>query len=259
MHYSVLDLLYWALIDIVESLQGRDAVVSLHHRELKNELYHLVSGSPQSFMQLLHRFSYPNVAREAVRHFLSEIVDFLEEAASDRNAATSLLKRQLRAAHRVDELPFLHDNEDGELIRDFSSHFLRSVYVFRNATHVFDRETDIEMALRTTEVREGDRRIDYRFADSQHEEGIQLSDVVAGLFGKYFTYLQEHQLPMLLERKSHFAVQQLENLALLRELIDRSVDVSDGFCHSVIPLDTAFKNDAFLHERAVPEFLCSQE
>jgi hypothetical protein len=42
---------------------------------------------------------------------------------------------------------------------------------------------------------------------------------------------------MLVERKSHFTLQQRDNLALLRKLVDRSDEVSDGFCHTVIPLD----------------------
>ncbi len=255
-HYSGLNVLYWSLIDIVESLQGQDPLVAFHHRELKNELYDLVSHDPFKFLQLLHGFSYPNIQRSEIRSFMTAVVDFLKgHPTSDRNHAASLLRDRLRHAAEFDDLPFLHDNDDGELIADFSGHFLRGVYVFKNAAHVFDQETIVQRALRTTEFREGNKRLDYRFSDSKLEPGVQLTDVVANLFGKYFTFLQDHKLSDLLERKKRFSGIQRDNLALLRELVDRSDAISDGFCHTIAPLDTGFKNDAFLHDRHAPGFL----
>ena len=130
--------------------------------------------------------------------------------------------------------------------------FLNSVYVFKNASHVFDRETYIEKALSTVEMRDGERRIDYRFVDSKDSICVQLSDVIAGLFGKHFNYLQDNTLARLLERKAAFSNRQRETLTMITKLIDRSDDVSDGFFHRVAPMDISFKNDAFLHEIEVP-------
>jgi hypothetical protein len=255
-HYSSLNVLYWSLIDIVESIQGRDVLVALYQRQLKNELYDVVSRNPLRFLQLLHRFSYPNIERSAILPFLTEVVAFLDqESPTDRNQMVALLRDRLRQAAVLDELVFLHDTDGGELIDNFSMHFLRGVYVFKNANHVFDQETFVEKALRTTEIRDGGRRLDYRFTDSRLEPGVQLSDVIAQLFGKYFTFLQDHRLSELLARKSKFSRLQRDNLGLLRALIDRSDAVSDGFCHTIVPLDTNYKNDAFLHDRHVPNFL----
>jgi len=255
-HYSAMNVLYWSLIDIVDSIQGRDPLVLAYNRELKNELYDLVSRNPSQFLQLLHRFSYPNIERSAVYAFMTAVVAFLaQQAARDRNPLAALLKDRFRDAADLDELVFLHDNHDGELMPDFSGHFLRGVYVFKNATHVFDRETFVQKALTKTEIREGDNRLDYRFADSKSEVGVQLSDVVAHLFGKYFTFLQDNSLAALLERKSSFTDTQQANLALLRELIDRSDAVSNAFCHTITPLDADFKNGEFLHDVRAPRFV----
>lgn len=255
-HYSGLNVLFWSLIDIVESIQGQDVFVALYQRQLKNELYDVVSRNPLRFLKLLHRFSYPNIDRSAIRPFLTEVVAFLEqESTTDRNQMVAVLRDRLRQAAGMGELVFLHDNDDGELIDNLSMHFLRGIYVFKNASHVFDQETFVERALRTTEIREDGRRLDYRFADSRLEPGVQLSDVVAHLFGKYFTFLQDHNLADLLARRGRFTGLQRDNLGLLRELIDRSDAVSDGFCHMLVPLDTNYKNDAFLHDHHVPSFL----
>lgn len=258
-HYSALDPLYWSILDIIESLQADDRFeINGYHMELKSELQHAVLQNLPGFLALLHCFSYPNLQREQVRSFIEAVLDFVNgHVPQDRSAATWLLKQTLRRAARLPalELVFLHGNEPGELIADFSVHFMRGIYVFKNASHVFDEETYIQKVLAKLELREGERRLDYRFADSKAEQGIQLSDVVAGLLGRHFSYLKDHSLTELMRRKAGFNDVQLASLARLRQLIDRSDAFSDGLLHVLMPLDTTFKNNAFLHEAEVPPFM----
>ena len=84
---------------------------------------------------------------------------------------------------------------------------------------------------------------------------IRLSDVVAGLVGRHFSYLKDQSLTELMRRKSGFTEVQLANLARFRALIDRSDAFSDGMFHVLMPLDTCFKNNAFLHGIEVPPFM----
>ncbi|EOX6815097.1 DUF3800 domain-containing protein [Pseudomonas aeruginosa] len=258
-HYSALDPLYWSILDIIESLQADDRFqVNEYHMELKTELHHAVVQNLSGFLSLLHGFGYPNVLRGQTRSFMEAVLEFVNEhVPQDRSAATWWLRQTLRRAARLTsvELVFLHDTKPGELISDFSTHFLHRIYVFKNASHVFDEETYVEKVLSQFELREGERRLDYRFADSKAEPGIQLSDVVAGLVGRHFSYLKDHSLKELMERRAGFSELQLANLARLRTLIERSDAFSDGLFHVLMPLDTCFKNNAFLHEIEVPPFM----
>ena len=258
-HYSALDPLYWSILDIIESLQADDSFqIDEYHMELKTELHHAVLQNLPGFLALLHGFSYPNLPREKVRPFIEAVLEFVDgHVLQDRSAATWLLRRTLQRAARLPalQLAFLHDNEPGELIADFSIQFLHRIYVFKNASHVFDEETYIEKVLAQFELCEGERRLDYRFADSKAEAGIQLSDVVAGLVGRHFSYLKEHSLMELMRRRAGFTEIQLANLVRLRTLIDRSDAFSDGLFHVLMPMDTCFKNNAFLHETEVPPFM----
>ncbi len=256
-HYSTLNVLYWSLIDIIDSLMPDNPLgIGKYHLHLKSELYDVVTRSPAEFMLLLHSFGYPNVERDSIRAFLGAVSDFIDRhSPENRNDGTKLLKQTLRQAIQMDELVFLHDNEPGELIKDFSMFFLRSVYVFRNASHTFDQETNIEKVLQSVDVRDGQRRIDYQFVDSKDNVCVQLSDVVAGLIGKHYSYVQSHSIATLKTRKAGFSELQKQNLSLLRELIDRSDAESDGFCHSIIPLDGNFTNNVFLHGHDAPSFI----
>ena len=85
--------------------------------------------------------------------------------------------------------------------------------------------------------------------------GVQISDVIAGIVGKHFGFIGEHSLPVLRDKKRNFSQVQLRNLSLLRTIIDRSNEFSEALFHSVAPLETMFKNNAFLHDQIVPVFL----
>jgi hypothetical protein len=258
-HYSALDPLYWSILDIIESLQVDDRLqINLCHMELKTELHHAVLQDASGFMTLLHQFNYPDLLRAQVHPFLEAVMAFVDDhVPKDRSIATTILRQTLRHAARLPglELAFLHDNRAGELIADFSSHFLHRIYTFKNAAHVFDNESYVEKAMQNIELHDGEHRLNYRFADSKAEEGIQLSDVVTGLIGRHFSYLKDRSLTELMRRRDQFNETQLNNLTSLRKLIDQSDAFSDGLFHAVLPLDTIFKNEAFLHEAEVPPFM----
>ncbi|MBY6266596.1 hypothetical protein EI613_32650 (plasmid) [Azospirillum sp. 412522] len=259
LHYSSLDVLHWSIVDIIDSLACDERIkFSDHHLHLKSELYHAATFNSSAFMNLLQKFSYPNVERGSVSLFLSEISKFVESSRPyNRNHFSSLLKKVLKQSWRLPglELPFLHENRSGELIDNFSVHFLHCVCMFKNSSHIFDTEKYVERILSNIELREGSRILDYRFVDSKSEVGVQLSDVVCGLLGRHFSYIQSHSLSALRERKSKFKSQQLATLYKLRDLLLRSDLYSDGLLHSVLPLDTLYKNNFFLYGKDAPSFL----
>lgn len=258
-HYSVLDLLHWALIDIIESLMPEDRFgINVMHFELKSELTAVVRTDPEAFFALLHAFSYPDVPRTQARQFMAAVRTFVEEKMPvDRNGVTFLLKQLLRRAElaRDLDLVFLRNNDAGILIDSFSDHFAQRLYIFTRAQHVFDRETQIERALGPLELRDGLRPVAFRFADSKTEIGIQAADVVTGLFGQLFNYVQAHSLRDLLARKARFSGRQANNLAQVRTLIDHADAISEGFFHAVLPFDTYAKLGAFVHDLPAPPFM----
>jgi len=69
----------------------------------------------------------------------------------------------------------------------------------------------------------------YRFVDSKEEAGVQIADVVAGLLGKCFTFLNRTALSDLRDLRSSLTMDQLRNLALLADGIDRSIAENAAF------------------------------
>lgn len=258
-HYSVLDVLYWSVVDIVDSLPGEDHLQRmLIADDLKNELYFAARQDQDGFMVLLQGFDYPDVPIDQSRAFVIAVHRFLDQKVPvDRNRAMTQLRRLLReaAAIRGLELPFLHSNAKGELIDGFSRFFIHTICIFSHATHVFDRETMVEKAIEKYDLRDGDRPLDYRFADSKDEVPIQVSDVLAGLIGRHFSFLSQRSAAEIREMISRCSTLQLDNLHSLSKLIDRANDFSPAMLHEILPKDTRFKNAALLDDHPLPHYL----
>lgn len=248
-HYSLMNILYWSLIDIIESLMHEDALVSMVHMQLKSELFKIVVLSQAEFMMMLHSFDYPNLAQARVKEFMGEVLAFIDRHVPDESGGmAALLRKTIAQGAQRGELVFLHSNETHELVDNFGVHFAHRVVLFKNASHTFDRETSIEKFFKSLEIRDGQRVLDYRFVDSKDEVCIQVSDVVAGLFGKHFDYAHRQSLSTIRARKARFSEQQRQNLAAVRALIDRSDDVSPGFLHGVTTLDAHAKSEFLLFD-----------
>ncbi len=249
-HYSNLNVLFWTLIDIVESLweDPRFKQYSPYDAELKGELYFVVQKNVDAFLKLLHRHSYPNLTRSGIRAFYQDVAQFwTTHAPHHRSPGAKLIHAILGRVDNQSPMTFLTDNEDGLVIKDFSIFFLRSIYLFKNSSHTFDRETNVEKALSRVEVMDNGRLVDYRFVDSKSDARIQISDVICGLIGRHFNFVQDCSMTELRSMKANLTARQQSNLSLLKGLIDRSDAQSNGFCQATIPGDSHWKNNLFLH------------
>jgi len=249
-HYSNINILYWSILDIIESIVANDAFEAYFqfHKEMKNELYRIVACDTPQFLSLLKSYGYPDIARTQTSTFLSEVENFLEQNSPEgTNIPSLLLKELLRKAQSLTELKFLVDEDEDVLIDNFHAFFLQPIYVFKNSLHIFDNEAEVEKILNGFRLMDGKKEVIFRFSDSKNEVGIQLSDVITGFLGKYFVFIEENSMSKLLTKKENLNARQVNNLELLRLLIDASDKVSDAFFHSVAPMDSGWKSDMFLH------------
>ncbi|MFC5527673.1 DUF3800 domain-containing protein [Rhodanobacter ginsengisoli] len=249
-HYSSINIVYWSIVDIVDSILAIDRfdVFRILQMEIKNELYRIACLDKPTFMTLLKQHGYPNIRRGKVADFIFDVEAFLDRYKSTTiNLPALMLQELIRKAHDLVELPFLVDDEEDVLISSFSSFYTTSILLFKNAAHVFDREIQVEKSLNAEGFKQRALDTDYRFSDSKVDPGIQLADVTVGLIGKYQDFVEGNRLPELLARKKAWNATQSENFDLLRRLIDFSDDVSNGFVHRITAMDSAYKNDTFMH------------
>jgi hypothetical protein len=87
----------------------------------------------------------------------------------------------------------------------------------------------------------------FRFAVSDDEPGIQISDVMTGVLGKLFSFIQDTGFDDLVLWRKNLDTQQERNLDLLRQLLDHSLKENPAFAHYVLSLED-LRRTAFLLE-----------
>ena len=169
-HFSNINILYWSIIDIVDSILADDKFEAYRfvHKEMKNELYRIVVCAIPQFLGLLKNYGYPDIVRVQTGAFLGEVENFLEKNnPEDANLPTTMLKTIIRQAHCLNELAFLVNEGEGMLIDNFHNFFLHPIYVFKNSLHIFDNETEVEKIFSGLHLRDGKREVSFRFSDSK--------------------------------------------------------------------------------------------
>ncbi|MDM0055230.1 DUF3800 domain-containing protein [Variovorax fucosicus] len=255
-HFSNFSVLNWSIVDLVDSILAEEQFRELqsYHMDLKNELHSIVRQDPLGYFRLLKTFDYPNVAHERTGEFVKTVRTYLSSKIRGfRNPAAMAFFDMLADAAKGTKLAFLVDNEPDTLVGSFHGVFLDRLATFRNAQHVFDEEPQIERELRRFQIMDGELELTYRFANSKTEPGIELSDVLCGLLGKHFSFLEKNTIDELEVKKAAFNAQQLSNLKLLARLIDKANDECQCFLRNLAPLDSGFKNAWFVDGEEYPD------
>jgi hypothetical protein len=255
-HFCNFSVLNMSIVDLVDSILAEKSFGELapHHIELKNELHSIVRQDPLSYFKLIRTFNYPNVAHERTEEFVRAVRDYLfSKVHGFRNLFAMTFFDMLADAAKETKLAFLVDNEPDTLIGSFHGVFLSRLATFKNAQHVFDEEPHIEQELRRFQLMDGSRELTYRFANSKLEPGIEVSDVLCGLLGKHFSFLEKNTIDQLEVVKAGFGAKQLSNLNLLAKLIDKSNEECPAFLLNLAPLDSGLKNAWFVDDEEYPD------
>jgi hypothetical protein len=206
--------------------------------QLKNDLYTVLRHDYDGTVDIFLRYQYPDVGQERRPAFVAELLDLLEHRRGllpDFNYM--MLKGVLQVAERLDTLPYLEDETPNVLIEGFGPFYLQRLCLFKNSQHVFDVEEVVKAYLERTSFTDGDVELKhFRFAISHDETGIQVSDIVIGLLGKFLTFVCAVDDSELVAARGALGAQQERSLRLLSTLLDRSIGENKAFAHYVLSL-----------------------
>ena len=251
-HYSALDPLYWSIVDIIDSIltEYGDRTLLTANWQLKNALYTILRHDQKDTVGLFQRYTYPNVGRDRRPMFVSELRARLDARAHLLDHFNAMmLKGVLQIAEKLDALPYLEDETPNVLIDGFGPFFVGRICLFKNSVHILDVEKVIEDYIGEQTFFDGDRKLNiHRFAASHDEPGIQISDVIAGLLGKFFSMIQHSSFEELAEMRRALNAQQERNLALLKQLLDRSLEENPAFAHYILSFEDQHRAASFLAE-----------
>ena len=251
LHYFNLNIIYWSVIDIIDSIisELHHPFYMMQHMSLKSDFYEIANCNSDTFLKKLNEFNYPDVPRDKTENFCRWIIELVgtnEACLSEFRA--KILHGLVKESLKVEELPFISGFHGQELISDFMVFYLRNLYLFKNSLHIFDEEKSIQDDMMDFSLTENGSPIyNHKFVKSHEHIEIQISDVITGFLGKYFTYLKDTSHEQLAFDKSSLTIQQKKTLEALKELIDVSDDVTRGFFNTVTSENEQQKNNWFLH------------
>ena len=238
-HYSSLNILYWAIVDIVDSAVANSDVALeagpqfINH--LKNDLYKLSRIEIDSVVALFYNFEYPNIKKDKVIPFIEALTSLFEPylETDEYHFGLESLRQILKEAKKKGSLPFIMDEEDYILLKDLSQFYLRPIYLFKNSTHIFDNEDSISETLKDFKILDGQDEINnYSFVDSMSNQLVQLSDVFVGIMGKLFNYLNISSREELEKDFDTLSKTQETNIDLLIDNLDKSHNKNIAFLHA---------------------------
>jgi len=239
-HYSSLNILYWSIVDIVDSaIANSEVAMQLDlnfSNHLKNDLYKLSKLEIESVIELFYNSDYPNLKKESVLEFIEELTSIFDEYIDTQEFHLGLesLRQILKEAKKRDSLPFIMDEEDRILIENFSQFYLRPIYLFKNSNHIFDNEVAISEILASYKIIDDSKEIkNYSFVDSQSDLFIQASDIFVGLMGKFASYINTSSREKIISDFDSLSEKQLSNIDVLINLIGKSNSKNVAFLHSI--------------------------
>ncbi|KAK0346267.1 DUF3800 domain-containing protein [Sphingobium yanoikuyae] len=252
LHYQCLDVIYWSLVDIVDSalMAAERTELLLVAPLLKDMLNIALRRDLGAMTDLLRLFNYPALDPRDGPHFYQVVLQIVQgEAEHLHPLYGSLLADVLADAIQGDSFPFIEGSADDRhiLIDGFDIFFRHRIGLLRNSTHILDLEEVVRRQfIEQPLLRDGVPLESFQFVDSAEEPMIQLADVVAGLLGKFFSYLVRTDMAVVLADRAALGPLQMGNLGKLAGLIDRASDENEAFAHRVLSLSDDRKAQIFM-------------
>lgn len=227
-HFSAVELFYYAIVDIVDSIMDVDDEINL----IKNELYRILRHDISRTQQIMVQYDYPNISDDKKNRFLDSCIEVLDNYIADTGRANELtykLRISFQLAQEKKELTFIQDEDAGSLLQSFFHFYLRPIYMFKNSHIILDEELSIQEKLQFyCLLLDGSTLENYEFVNSKDNVMVQLSDVMMGVIARYLRFVNTN-IDYIDDTVSKFDTNQLASFYQLNNILNISVLENSAF------------------------------
>ena len=237
-HYTNVNNLFYTLVEIFDSIVKPDEISEFGYDyfKMKSVFYHMFKGKADKLQILMFKYKYPNIQREDVEAFCNELL-FLLGSRKEMKEEEKFLAGMLARASKSDELVFLHDNDDYIMQENYAEFYADPIRKYQKSTHIFDEETTVQDIVKK-QIAQGQNMADnFKFVKSETDIFVQLSDVVAGILGKLFKYINSTSVNQRRKDVEGLSKLQIDNILLIDKLRTEADWENPGFLCSIAPLD----------------------
>lgn len=192
----------------------------------------------------MFKYKYPNLQREEVEAFCNDLL-FLLGSRKEMKEEEKFLTGMLKRASKGNELIFLHDNDDYIMQKNYAEFYVDPIRKYQNSTHIFDVELEVKDEVENQIAWSENISKNYEFVDSKTNIFVQLSDVVEGIFGKMFQYINSNSINQLRKDIDSLSKLQIDNILLIDKLRSIADKENTGFLCSIAPIDEVIMINKF--------------
>ena len=235
-HYTNVNNLFYTLVEIFDSIVKPDEISEFGYDyfRMKSVFYYMFNGKADALQRLMFKYKYPNIQREDVGAFCNDLL-FLLGSRKDMKEEEKFLAGMLIRASRSDELIFLHNNDDYIMQENYAEFYADPIRKYQKSTHIFDEETTVQEIVKK-QIAQGKNMADnFMFVKSETDIFVQLSDVVAGILGKLFKYINSTSVNQRRKDVEKLSEIQVDNILLIDKLRVEADQENTGFLCTIGP------------------------
>ncbi len=237
-HYTNVNNLFYTLVEIFDSIVKNDEISEFGYDyfKMKSVFYYMFKGKADALQILMFKYKYPNIQREDVEAFCNDLL-LLLGSRREMKEEEKFLAGMLARAAESDELVFLHDNDDYIMQENYAEFYVDPIRKYQQSTHIFDEETTVQDIVNRYMAQGENMADNFKFVKSETDIFVQLSDVVAGILGKLFKYINSTSVNQRRKDVESLSKIQIDNILLIDKLRMEAERENLGFLCSIGPLN----------------------
>lgn len=254
-HFKVVQVLYYGLVDIVDSIDGLKFSPSIY----KAELYKVLKKNPEKTLSLFKKYKYPNIAENQVMCFLSDLLDMIDEVIREdasnlkKNLFLGNLRCNIEKAKQQKSLSFIQDEEPHTWVSNFEQFYKLEILSLPKKTLVFDEEKQVMNLIVKQDIKiNGESPDNYCFKESGADSMIQVCDYVVCILRKYMIFLDKLE-PEVEAEISRFDETKMSNYKLLNQVLLESFEYNPIFINFTACSNTIAKYFKYMKMYGVEE------
>ena len=233
-HYKNVNNFFYTIVEILDSITTPSEIIEFgfDYFRLKAVLYNVLSENIKNVIKIMIKYSYPNIKNDDINDFCTDLLSVFKKR-TEQNVEEKFLAGMLKRAASSKSLLFIQNNKDFVTQDNYAEFYFESIIKFPQSFHHFDEELSIQNELENYLKVNQCELIKYEFLKSEKCTLIQISDLVAGLFGKMFAFINitpRKNFKIIIGEMTDF---QLKNAVRFDDIRVRSNNKNKGFLHSM--------------------------
>lgn len=236
-HYTNVNNLFYTLVEIFDSIVKPDEIFEFGYDyfRMKSIFYNMFRTKADELQLIMFKYRYPNIQQENITAFCNELLALLG-SRMEMKEEEKFLSGMLVTASKSAELVFLHDNNDFVMQENYAEFYTDQIRKYQTSMHIFDEEKSIQGIVQE-QIAMGENMADnYVFVKSETDIIVQLSDVIAGILGKLFKYINTTSVNQRRKDVEGLAKIQVDNILLIDRLRISADRENHGFLCTIGPV-----------------------